>query len=560
MSQLRPFLLCVLLFTACGPAEDAPGVDGASDGLNSADGAGDGATSEQGIDLCPVASEPTAWPAAAADPPSCTPLFKFNALPEIASAKGAIELEPSAPLQPLGVTEEVLVKVLDAAGGHVDPTFDGVLDVVVGTGVTVLSTTPVVKGQAVLRLKLDAAGGHDLVVNLVGDARSGSVGLFGYETRLPVVELQVAPGDLEEILASPDTKIWKPVVANLAGVAASGKIRLHGGSSKTHPKKSLRVKLADGNARADGRDTLVLRAEWSDRTLLRYWLGLQVFASVTIETPISKARFIHLRLNDRFHGVMLDVERIDDQFLAARGLDPDGSLYEADPPLAVSVPGGNLTPLADLAAYRQVYQHHEGKIDYSDLVALIEVALAWSEEDFAAKANQVVWVEETLRYMATMAVIQNQDHIKKNYYLYRDPQAADCRWRLIPWDLDLSFGRLWTPDGDILDDEIFVNGGLFAGKNKGHSFYNALIDRLLAVPVWRERYLDLVEQLLDEVFTASFVSKRVAWATCQMQPDVLADDSKRSSNTDYLKRIAELDGFVSGRRSWLKVALDDARK
>ena len=36
------------------------------------------------------------------------------------------------------------------------------------------------------------------------------------------------------------------------------------------------MKLAEGDLLADGRDTMILRAEWSDRTLLRNWLALQV--------------------------------------------------------------------------------------------------------------------------------------------------------------------------------------------------------------------------------------------------------------------------------------------
>ena len=544
----RMSLCLLLLLGACGPDDGASDLDG---------GGGDGVA--DGGDACSVPQLELAWPALAPDPPACTPLFDGYALPEVAAAKGAIKLGPSAKLQPLGVVELVSVTVRDAAGGEVDLTFDGAMEVTLSAGVTLLSQTPVIKGLGSLRVRVDTLGAHELSVKLTGDDRVGSVGLWGYATRLPIIEVQIDPEDLAVILANKHDNIYKPVALKLEGVPASGKMRLHGGSSRDFPKTSLRVKLSDGDLRADGRDTLILRAEWSDRTLLRYWLALEVFAALSPEPLVTKARFVHLRVNDRFHGVMLDVERIDDEFLLARGLDPDGSLYEPDPPSGFNVPGGNLTPLPDLATYRQVYQHHEGKIDYSDLVALIEVALAWPEAEFAARIGQVVQVEEILRYLAAMAVIQNQDHIKKNYYLYRDTNAPDCRWRVIPWDLDLSFGRLWTPDKDILDDQIFVNGDLFAGEYKGHSFYNELMERLWGVPALRQRYVQLVGHLLDEVFTEAFVAKRVQWATCQMQPDLLADSQKRSSNNSYMDRVAELDQFVSGRRSWLKVALAGAK-
>ena len=551
---VRLSLCLVLLLTACGPTDEDPGADGIA-----GDGGGDGISASLGIAMCAGPAPEMSWPAPAPEPPACTPLFDTFALPAMAAAKGAIKLRPSARLQPLGIAGLVSVTVRQAEGGEVDPTFDGELEVTVGPGVTLLSQTPVSKGLASLRVRVDTPGAHELGVALKGDPRVGSVGLWGYKTRLPVIEMHIEPADLEDMLAHKNDNIYKPVALALDGVAASGKVRLHGGSSRGYVKKSWRVKLAEGDLLADGRDTMILRAEWSDRTLLRNWLAVQVIEALSTAPLVSSARFVHLRLNDGFSGVMLDVERIDDEFLVARGLNPSASLYEPDPPFALSVPGGNLTPLPDMATYRQVYDHHEGNIDYADLVALIEVAVAWSKADFAARIGQVVRLEEILRYLAAMVVIQNQDHIKKNYYLYRDTKSLDCTWRIIAWDLDLSFGRLWTPEKDILDDQMFVNGDLFVGEDKGHSFYNGLFDQMFAVPALRQRYLELVTHLLDHVFTEKFIAARVAWATCELQPDLLADPLKRSSNESYMGRVDELNQFVSGRRSWLKVAVAGAK-
>ena len=252
---------------------------------------------------------------------------------------------------------------------------------------------------------------------------------------------------------------------------------------------------------------------------------------------------------------MLDVERIDKDFLVANDMSRTGSLYEADPPFVLSTPGGNLTPLPDDKTYRSVYQHHAGKIDYSDLVSLIATALEWPDDKLAQLGDEVLRIDETLRYLAIMAVIQNQDHIKKNYYLYRDPKAADCRWRHIPWDLDISFGRLWTPENDILDDQLFVDGDPFAGVYKGHSFYNGLVERLLTMPQWRARFVTMADRVAQEVMTPAFIKQQVDVAVCRMQPDLLADDHKRSDNDDYIKRVEQLHSFAVGRRKALQSLL-----
>ncbi len=548
--MVRWFYLLSLLIGLVGACSPVENVINEPDGLADSVDAG-GTTS--GVQLCPVEAAELVWPAMPESPEPCEPLFANFALPQIGAAEGAIELQPSAPLQPLGIPEQVSISVRLAPGGGLDQAAAGTLKAEVDAGGEVLSITPLGKGRASLRVRLDTPGAHTLKVSLEGDPRFGSVGLWGFKSQLPIVEIFVDPPDFKKVLAKFKDKLWIPALARIEGQKASGKLRLHGGSSKEHPKKSLRLKLDSPGA--DGRQTMILRAEWSDRTLLRYWLGLQVFAAATADLALTHSRFVHLRLNDRFHGVMLHVERIDSDFLVARGMSTQGSLYEADPPFTMSTPGGNLTPLDDPADYRVVYQQHAGKLDYDDLIALIEFALKWPDEKFISSIERVLPVEETLRYLAVMAVIQNQDHIKKNYYLYRDLKSPDCRWHHVPWDLDISFGRLWTPENDILDDQIFVDGDPFAGEYMGHSFYNGLVERLLSVPQWRARYGELVSKIAQEVMTPEFVEPRIGSAICRMQADLLADTSKRSSNDDFIKRVDELSAFITGRRVWLKTAM-----
>ena len=59
-----------------------------------------------------------------------------------------------------------------------------------------------------------------------------------------------------------------------------------------------------------------------------------------------------------------------------------------------------------------------------------------------------------LNYNAVQAILHNNDHVNKNYYIYRDTEGTQ-RWTLLPWDLDLTFGRIWV--GASLIDIIWAD-------------------------------------------------------------------------------------------------------
>jgi hypothetical protein len=171
-------------------------------------------------------------------------------------------------------------------------------------------------------------------------------------------------------------------------------------------------------------------------------------------------------------------------------------------------------------------------------------------------APDLLKLDELLAYFATMAVLQNYEHIRKNYYLYRDLTGPDRRWELFPWDLDMTFGHLWTEANDVLDEQIFVDSPLDVGvKVPEHSFYNQLY-RLLDHPPYRSRFEAFVVQVANFALDPEFVDGRIAWALCQIEADLLADSRKRSKNEEYLSRVEELRSYAAGRLAFIHKELD----
>lgn len=364
-------------------------------------------------------------------------------------------------------------------------------------------------------------------------------------SQLPVWELTVDPARLAEIHATPHADRHVEARLRVDGVERPARVRLHGGTSRDFAKKSFRIDLARGQE-VDGRRHLILRGEWNDKSLLRTYLGYELFRHATW-LPTPDASFVHVRLNDEFYGVMLHVERIDRDFLRARALDPAGPLIEADPPL-----GGDFGDLAPMTpdAYEAVYDvKGDGTLD--PLRDLVERVLASTPSAFAAEAPEVIAVDDVLVYLAAMAVLQNHDHVRKNYYLYR-PSASNGRWMVLPWDLDLTFGHMWTPAEDVLGEAIVTDADPFAGATlRGPGQRNVLTERLLGIPALRARMLQMARRIAARAAAPGFLDARLAHVRCLAGPDILADPRKRATNDEYAGRVEEIREFMARRRAFL---------
>lgn len=491
--------------------------------------------------------------------PPCDVSVTAAELPEQPTPTGGLWLWPSGHAAPIGAVEVVDVSAR-LSDGSLDLAVHGPLTVQASAGLELVATTPMVKGEASVRVRLLADGPAPLTMKLP-DGRSASVALRGYASRLPRLQLEVGAEAWKSLHVDFEADVWvegtlreqTPAGADI-GAPHPVRLRLHGGSSRQFHKKSLRVDLLQGHRLQDGRRRAILRAEYVDKSLLRNWLGKDLLSAFT-KLPVSRARHVHLRVDDRYIGVMLDVERVDGDLLQARGLERNGSLYEADPPLEIIVPGGNLTPLPDLDHYQRTYPRQAGPFEWEDLRLTIEELLQRPDAELQLDLDRYFAVDEVLIYWSAMVAMQNHDMIRKNYYLYRQVDAPDKRWRLLPWDLDLTFGHVWSEQNDVLEEAIIFDGPLDSGRNIGFIFYNHLFDRLMKLPQPRARYRTLLGDLVKAALAPGVLESRLQTVACTLSADVFADRRKRASNAEWAGRVHEISTFLGARRAFLLQAL-----
>ncbi len=392
---------------------------------------------------------------------------------------------------------------------------------------------------------------------------------------LPAWSLDVDPLDLQRMINTPKEDIFVPCRLAVDGTAyAQGcRVRLRGGSSRAFPKKSFRITFDSGVPHPGINRKINLRAEFNDRTSLRNFLAVQTLRRLTA-VPAPSARFVRLTVNGAYYGLMAEVDVVDEHFLEAQGLAPDAPTYEADPPVTLSDQGaGALVPLPDRSLYAQVYDKKVGpSSDYGDLVGLIEGAI-WPDYlssraggPAAARIGARVDVGEYLDYLAAMALLQNHDHIRKNYYLSLLPRPQGApRWVAIAWDMDLTFGCLWDEGAMITlcDTQTFdadpARGRLPDGIEGGYPaqyFYNQLSHQFLADATLRRAFDARVCAYTRSPFWTTEVHALIDAAAAHVRGAVGDDPNDRNADlAGFDAEVARLHEFVRRRATFLRSAL-----
>jgi spore coat protein H len=335
---------------------------------------------------------------------------------------------------------------------------------------------------------------------------------------LPSWDLEIAPEDWRELYANPYEDLEQPCALVVDGVryVQGCTVRVRGGTSRDYPKKSLRIKFPRGAAHPGLSRRINLRSEYNDPTYLRTWLGYEVFRRLT-DLPTPRTRFVRLSLNGEFYGLFQEVEYVGEDFLEARGLDGGRPMYEADPEVEDFRAGVTaMVPLPEPALYAAGWQQKTGpETGLADLRYLIERVLAQDMANLApgtwgpTRASNLAehaHLPRVLDYLAVMAVIQNHDHVKKNFHISRQvgPDGRE-RWEIYPWDLDLSFGCLWDEaNQDTLCDELLVGedperGVIpdgYAPLYPFEPYANVLIHVVLRDPALHEHFAQRVCQML----------------------------------------------------------------
>lgn len=328
---------------------------------------------------------------------------------------------------------------------------------------------------------------------------------------------------------------------------------VHGQSSGGFSKHSWNVDMNPGykltwNDNAPAVDDVNLLTTYPDKAKMRNILAYNTYKHAG--TAYHFVQPVQVQFNSAFLGDYHFVENGDDNYLKRVGLDPNGSLYK-------------MYNSFEAADGEHKTRKSEGN---GDLVEFWN-GLGRSGPALLNYIYDNVNIAEVVNYLASMTITGNTDCCHKNYYFYRDTEITG-EWMMLPWDQDLSFGRVWSGGPSYWDDTMHPDTGLRVGGG------NKLPAALFANPIFDQMYLrrlrTLMEELMQSTDTPAHLLKyerEIDFWTPQLQPLFAADfarwgtfsgdtgsgsehDNKNKQTVEEAANIIKFE-YLPARRNWL---------
>lgn len=370
-------------------------------------------------------------------------------------------------------------------------------------------------------------------------------------------------------LSFPQTNYWALLTANYTThtdlpaqmtvdgvVYDSVGVRFKGQTSymqvQNSQKKSFNIStnFVHDDQKLMGYQTMNLNNCFQDASFLREVFYLH---QIRKHIPAAKATFVQLYINDQPWGLYPSVQQLNKDYLEEWFLSNDGANWRADR-IAGNGPGGpgggpgwgdGTAALNYLGADTALYQPHyilksnDAVPDaWQHLVATCDALNNTSAAELPEVLPNYLDVDRTLWFLATEIAFSDDDSYvykgRMDYYVYYEPETG----RMTPLEYD--------------GNSVMKNNAI-----NWSPFYNAtnanypLLNRMLAVPIWRQRYLAHLRTIIDEELNPATTTPMIDNFKLMIDPLVQADPKKLYSYNQFVTEVNALKSFVTSRRTYL---------
>ena len=287
-----------------------------------------------------------------------------------------------------------------------------------------------------------------------------------------------------------------------------------------------------------------------DATFMREVLYNQMASR---HTSIAKANYIHLYLNNLDWGIYPNIQSIDKTYLSEHFLSNDGARFRATTDGTGGGGGGGGGPGwgdgtaglnylgADTALYQKYYSLKSADIENPwqklvDACQMLSTATVNNMDDVRAKID----IDKALWFLAVENVFTDDDSYvmkgKMDYYVYYEPET------------DRTFPLEYDGNSTFQTGANTVNWSPF--KNATNVNY-PLLNKLLNIPEWRQRYLAHYRTILNETFTVENATAIIDSTDAMIKNLVNSDPKKLYTYAQYTSGVTAMKTFVSSRRTFL---------
>ncbi|MGB1204171.1 MAG: CotH kinase family protein [Chitinophagales bacterium] len=350
----------------------------------------------------------------------------------------------------------------------------------------------------------------------------------------------------------PATMTVDSVVYENVGVRFKGNTSYAWAAEDGEEKLSFNITMDFEDETQDimGYKTLNLNNCFEDPSFLREFLYLHLIRN---HIPAAKASFVKLVINGENWGIYPNVQQLNAEYLEEWFLSNDGSRWRADRDNgSLGGPGwgwgDGTAALNDLGMNVNEYQEYytlkssTQTTPWQDLRNTCQAVDSAPLNDLENTLPEFLDIDRTLWFLACEILFVDDDSYvhkgKMDYYLYQDVETG----RMTPLEFD--------GNSCMMLDEA---DGWFGWS----PFYNAndpnypLLNRLLAVPSLRQRYLAHVRTLLLELLDPAFASIMIDSYAAMIEEEVQNDDKKLYSYGAFLDGLDDLKEFFEVRYDFI---------
>jgi hypothetical protein len=321
--------------------------------------------------------------------------------------------------------------------------------------------------------------------------------------------------------------------------------------SNNTQKKSFNISMDafKGNQKLEGYKTLNLNNSFQDPSFMREVLYYKL---IRTHSQSAKANFVRVYINDEDWGIYLNVQQLNKDFLEEWYESNDGINIRADRPDGTSAgpggPGGQWGDGTagfnylgtDTSQYKKYYtlKSSDTPNPWQELVKACNI-LNNSGTNLETEAPKVLDIDKILWHLASEIAFTDDDSYvfkgKMDYYLYMDAETK--RWTSYDYDANSTFSTQKITQWSPFYNEIKVN--------------YPLLNKLLAVPAFRQRYLAHMRTIISELMDESKVNSIIDSYANLIRSAVIADTKKVTSETSFNNAIFSLKDFIARRKNYL---------
>lgn len=418
--------------------------------------------------------------------------------------------------------------------------------------VTALSVTLVSSPYALLVNPHAAWAAESTSLNTSAGVAMAYESLFQTDNVIDV-KITIDDADWKSMLESPMDKDYKNVSVEVdgnkldnVGFSTKGNMTLRSvASMEDSDRYSFRLKFDkyDKTQTLLGLDKMVLNNNYTDPSYMREVLHYEALRKIGMDVPMTN--YVNLYVNGELVGFYTGVEAVDDSYLErnyGEGYEA-GVLYDTDE--------RSYLQYEEAGDYSTLTEELGTDKDKAKLKNFIQTLNAMPEGE-KGDIEDVLDVDSALQYIAGNVVMGNYDSYNgdkgHNYMLYSD---ANGKFTVVPWDFNMSFNgysgggggrRDQAQSGSTAGEAVTsTTTGNTTGAGTAAVRTNAtnvsvdepvlgismddvpMINNLLAVPEYKEKYLTYVNELTDYL---EGVQDRITALADEIRPYIEADPTK----------------------------------